>query len=69
MAKAQKERKGKKKHTKHAEKPRYQQYEIKGEETERKNRFCPKCGPGIFLAEHKDRLSCGKCSYTEWKKK
>ncbi|MCD6403782.1 MAG: 30S ribosomal protein S27ae, partial [Nanoarchaeota archaeon] len=26
------------------------------------------CGPGVFLAEHKDRFSCGKCGYTEFKK-
>tara|TARA_B100000965_G_scaffold63697_1_gene49538 strand:+ start:74949 stop:75122 length:174 start_codon:yes stop_codon:yes gene_type:complete len=28
--------------------------------------FCPEpgCGPGIFLAIHKDRKSCGKCGYT-----
>jgi len=28
--------------------------------------FCPnpRCGPGIFLAVHKDRKSCGKCGYT-----
>ncbi|MDA3855791.1 MAG: 30S ribosomal protein S27ae [Candidatus Woesearchaeota archaeon] len=28
---------------------------------------CPKCGRGIFLAEHKDRFHCGKCAYTEFK--
>ena len=33
----------------------------------RKNKTCPKCGPGIFLAEHKDRRSCGKCGYMEKK--
>ena len=32
-----------------------------------KNRFCPKCGSGIMLAEHKDRFYCGKCHYTEMK--
>ena len=26
--------------------------------------FCPKCGPGTFLAKHKDRQTCGKCGYT-----
>lgn len=36
---------------------------------ERKKRHCPKCGPGVFLAEHADRNSCGKCGYTEFKKK
>lgn len=32
-----------------------------------KNKSCPKCGPGVFMANHKDRLSCGKCGYTEKK--
>lgn len=36
---------------------------------ERKKRHCPKCGPGVFLAEHTDRSSCGRCGYTEFKKK
>ncbi len=34
----------------------------------RKNKFCPKCGVGVFLANHKDRLTCGKCGYMETKK-
>ncbi|MFH1591305.1 MAG: 30S ribosomal protein S27ae [archaeon] len=34
-----------------------------------KNRNCPKCGPGVFLAKHKNRSSCGKCGYTEFAKK
>jgi small subunit ribosomal protein S27Ae len=36
---------------------------------ERKKKHCPKCGPGVFLAEHADRSACGKCGYTEFKKK
>lgn len=32
-----------------------------------KHKYCPKCGPGVRLAEHKDRRSCGKCGYTEKK--
>ncbi len=36
---------------------------------ERKKKHCPKCGPGVFLAEHGNRTSCGKCGYTEFKKK
>ena len=35
----------------------------------RKNKFCPRCGPGTFLANHKNRLSCGKCNYVEMKGK
>ncbi|MEM4397656.1 MAG: 30S ribosomal protein S27ae [Candidatus Woesearchaeota archaeon] len=36
--------------------------------TKVKNKVCPKCGPGVFMAEHKNRISCGKCGYTEFKK-
>ena len=28
---------------------------------------CPKCGPGIHLADHKNRSACGKCGYFEKK--
>ncbi|MBI2133783.1 30S ribosomal protein S27ae [Candidatus Woesearchaeota archaeon] len=41
-------------------------YDAKGG-LKRKNKFCPKCGPGNFLAEHKNRTSCGKCGYAEMK--
>ena len=34
-----------------------------------KNQSCPKCGPGVFLANHKDRLTCGSCGYVEMKGK
>jgi small subunit ribosomal protein S27Ae len=44
-------------------------YNVKGGMLERKGRNCPKCGPGVFLAEHKDRSTCGKCGYTEFKTK
>lgn len=33
----------------------------------KKGRFCPRCGAGARLADHKDRWSCGKCSYMEKK--
>ncbi len=44
-------------------------YQVEGEKLTRLRRFCPRCGPGTFLAEHEDRLTCGKCGYTEFKKK
>ncbi len=28
-------------------------------------RSCPKCGDGVKLAEHKNRVSCGRCGYYE----
>ncbi|MBW2972405.1 30S ribosomal protein S27ae [Candidatus Woesearchaeota archaeon] len=48
---------------------KYKHYEISGNDFKRKNKFCPKCGTGVFLAAHKDRLTCGKCGYTEFIKK
>jgi len=44
-------------------------YEVSGNSVKRKSNFCPKCGPGVFMGEHKNRSSCGKCGYTEFKKK
>ena len=40
-------------------------YQVSGDKIERKNRVCTKCGPGYFLAKHKDRETCGKCGYSE----
>ena len=42
-------------------------YEVTGDSAKRKNKSCPKCGPGTFMANHKDRSSCGKCGYMEKK--
>jgi len=43
-------------------------YQINGDKLERTRKFCPKCGDGVFLADHKDRMACGNCGYTEFKK-
>ena len=43
-------------------------YEIQGDKLVRKNKFSPK-SQGDFMANHKDRLVCGKTGYTEYKKK
>ncbi|MCK4883228.1 MAG: 30S ribosomal protein S27ae [Candidatus Diapherotrites archaeon] len=42
-------------------------YSIENDQLTRKNKSCPKCGEGVFLAEHKERRSCGKCGYMEKK--
>lgn len=44
-------------------------YEVSGDSIKRKNASCPKCGPGVFMAKHKNRAACGKCGYTEFSKK
>ncbi|HLC65908.1 MAG TPA: 30S ribosomal protein S27ae [Candidatus Nanoarchaeia archaeon] len=56
---AKKKRKPKKTSTK------YKLYKVTGDKVERKNRFCPKCGAGVFLSQHKDRVVCGSCQYME----
>lgn len=42
-------------------------YKVEGDKVT-KGRTCPKCGPSVFMAEHKDRYHCGKCGYMEKKK-
>ncbi len=43
-------------------------YVTKENKIKRQRQFCPKCGSGVFLAEHADRMTCGKCGYTKYKK-
>lgn len=61
-----KERKGKKPHKNKPTSKKYKFYKINGVNIVRERKHCPRCGPGVFLAEHKGRLSCGKCNYTEF---
>ena len=42
-------------------------FKVEGDRINRIRKHCPKCGPAVFLAEHKNRLSCGKCGYAEFK--
>ena len=44
---------------------KYEHFTIEGESMKR-DKHCPRCGAGIFLAKHKGRLYCGKCHYTEF---
>lgn len=47
---------------------KWKKYSVSGDKLERKP-SCPKCGPSYFLADHKDRLYCGKCFYVQMKSK
>jgi ubiquitin-small subunit ribosomal protein S27Ae len=60
----QKKSKGKKRLQK-----KWEAYVIDGDSITRKSKSCPKCGEGVHLAKHENRLSCGKCGYTEFTKK
>ncbi|GEM_PF-838724 len=42
---------------------KWSKYKLNNDKLERKP-TCPRCGAGNFMAEHKDRLYCGKCAYT-----
>jgi len=44
-------------------------YKIEDDKLVRERKICSRCGPGVFMADHGDRLACGKCGYTEWKQK
>jgi ubiquitin-small subunit ribosomal protein S27Ae len=44
----------------------YNFYKVEGDKITRTKRDCPRCGKGTFMAQHKNRLTCGKCGYTEF---
>ena len=62
-------KKGKKAPKKTKSSKKYTKYKVENGKVTRTGKTCPKCGAGVFLAEHNDRLSCGRCHYTEFKKK
>ena len=41
-------------------------YAIDGEKVTKTKRICSRCGKGVFMSEHKDRHTCGKCGLTEF---
>ena len=58
-------REGKKPHKNKPTSQRWKKYKVEGDKIIRA-KACPRCGPGIFLMEGKDRLYCGRCHYTEF---
>ena len=61
-------KKGKKPHKNKPTSKKYTKYTISGD-TVTRARYCPRCGPGIFLMDTIDRVYCGKCHYAEFKTK
>ena len=47
----------------------YKFYNIHENKTTKIKRECPRCGKGVFMAEHRDRFTCGKCGFTEFSHK
>ena len=52
VKKGKRERKGRK----HESVKIWEKYQIQGETVSRKNKFCPRCGPGVWLSNQKSRL-------------
>ena len=32
----------------------------------RNKKICSRCGKGVYMSEHKNRRTCGKCANTEF---
>jgi ubiquitin-small subunit ribosomal protein S27Ae len=47
----------------------YKYFEIDGDSLTRKKRDCPRCGKGVYMGQHSDRSTCGKCGFTEFSHK
>lgn len=63
--KGSKNKKGKKAHKNKPTSKKYTKYKIEGDNASHE-KFCPRCGPGVFLMQAKDRVYCGKCHYAEF---
>lgn len=61
-----KDNQGKKPHKNKPTSKKYSHYKVEGENVKRTKKHCPRCGQGVFLADHKTRLYCGRCHYTEF---
>ncbi|MHA1687389.1 MAG: 30S ribosomal protein S27ae [Candidatus Heimdallarchaeaceae archaeon] len=43
-------------------------YKIEGDKIVRLRKECERCGNAVYMAEHKDRYTCGHCGYTVYKR-
>jgi small subunit ribosomal protein S27Ae len=41
-------------------------YKIAGDKATKTHKICSRCGKGVFMSEHKNRRTCGKCGLTEF---
>ena len=44
----------------------YSYYKVEGEKVTKLRKTCSRCGKGVFMSEHKNRHTCGKCGLTEF---
>lgn len=69
MGKKGKAKTGKKPHKNKPTSKKYTKYKIEGDKIISRERFCPRCGPGVFLMNSQGRFYCGKCHYSEFEGK
>jgi len=43
-------------------------YKVEGDKVARLRPTCERCGLGYFMADHKDRYTCGHCGFTRYKR-
>ena len=58
-------KKGKKQRKNKPTGKKYLKYKIEGDKIT-KGKFCPRCGPGVFLSVSQERTYCGRCYYSEF---
>ena len=68
MAKKKKVRRREKKVRSKKSKARATLYKVEDGKIVRTHKECPKCGSGVFMAEHADRYSCGNCGRLNYKR-
>ncbi|MCZ6583416.1 MAG: 30S ribosomal protein S27ae [Thaumarchaeota archaeon] len=44
----------------------YKYYKIEGDKAQNTKKICSRCGKGVFMGQHKNRRTCGKCGLTEF---
>ena len=44
----------------------YQYFKVDGDKVSRIKKSCSRCGKGVYMSEHKNRRTCGKCANTEF---
>ena len=44
----------------------YSYYKVDGDKATKTRKICSRCGKGVFMSEHKNRRTCGKCGLTEF---
>ncbi len=46
----------------------HKRYKTEGDKITRQKKVCERCGDSVYMAEHADRQTCGKCGYTIYKR-